>query len=317
MAKYTVLIPQDVAEEGKAYLRDRGYEIKMGKGITAQQMKEDVIGCDAILARTAPFPAEVLDAGDKLRVIGRHGVGVDNIDVKRATELGIVVTYAPESNCNTVAELAIGFVIALGRNIVKCDKAVRSNDFEIRNRMKGMDLKGKTLGVMGLGKIGRLVAQKAYHGLAMDVIGYDPFLKASDCPEGIVKVDEWDEMFKKSDFISLHIPSTKDTKHSIGKREFEMMKSSAYLINTARGDLLVEDEMVNALKNGKIAGAGLDVFEQEPPSHDHPLFALDNVILTPHNAALTTECMIRMAVTAAQGIDEVLSGKKPTFPINN
>ncbi len=315
MTEYKVLIPQDVAEEGKAYLRDRGYEIKMGRGISAEEMKADVVDCDAILARTAPFPAEVLEAGSKLRVIGRHGVGVDNIDVKRATELGIAITYTPNANCNTVAELAIGFIIALGRNIVRCNQAVRAGDFEIRNRLKGMDLKGKTLGVMGLGKIGRLVAQKAHHGLAMDIIGYDPFLKAEDYPEGVVKVDDWDEMFKTSDFISLHIPSTEETKHSIGKREFEMMKPSAYLINTARGELLVEEELVSALQNGDIAGAGLDVFEQEPPTQDHPLFALDNVILTPHNAALTTECMVRMAVTAAQGIHEVLSGQEPTYPV--
>ncbi len=317
METYKVLIPQDVAEEGKAYLRDRGYEIKMGQGITAEQMKEDVVDCDAILARTAPFPAEVLKAGSKLRVIGRHGVGVDNIDVKQATEQGIVVTYTPNANCNTVAELAVGFIIALGRNIVRCDKTMRTGDFEIRNRLKGMDLEGKTLGVMGLGKIGRRVAEKAHHGLGMNVIGYDPFLKAEDCPEGVVKADDWDEMFKTADFISLHIPSTEETKHSIGKCEFEMMKPSAYLINTARGDLLVEEELVSALQNGEIGGAGLDVFEEEPPAQDHPLFALDNVILTPHNAALTTECMVRMAVTAAQGIHEVLSGQKPTYPVNN
>jgi len=316
MGKYKVLIPQDIAMEGKVYLRDKGYEIKMGKGSTVEQIKEDVVDCDAILARTASFPAEVLEAGEKLKVIGRHGVGVDNIDVKRATELGIYVTNASESNCNTVAELAIGFVIALGRNLLKCDRAVRDNHFEIRNQLTGMDIKGKTLGVLGLGKIGRLVALKAYHGLAMNVIGYDPYLSKSQCPEGVEKIDKLDEIFEKSDFTSVHIPLTKDTKHSIGKHQFDMMKSTAYFINTARGDIVHEDELINALKKGDIAGAGLDVFEQEPPARNHALFALDNVILTPHNASLTTECMIRMAVVAAQGIDEVLSGKKPTYPVN-
>lgn len=317
MAKYKVLIPQDIVEEGKAYLRDRGYEIKMGKGITVEQIKEDVVDCDAILARTTPFPAEVLEAGNKLRVVGRHGVGVDNIDVKRATELGIYVTNARESICDTVAELVVGLIIALGRNMVRGDKAVRANDFEIRNRLKGIDLKGKTLGILGLGKIGQQVALKAHHGLSMNIIGYDPFLKASECPEEVVKVDDCDEIFKKSDFISVHIPSTKDTKRSIGKREFEMMKPSAYFINTARGDIVNEKELISVLDNKGIAGAGLDVFEQEPPAQDHPLYALDNVILTPHNASLTTECMIRMAVTAAQGIHEVLSGQKPTYPVND
>jgi len=301
MEKYKVLIPQDVAKEGKTYLRDRGYEIKMGQGITAEQMKEDVVDCDAILARTAPFPAEVLKAGTKLRVIGRHGVGVDNIDVKQATEQGIIVTYTPNANCNTVAELAVGFIIALGRNIVRCDKAMRSGDFEIRNRLKGMDLEGKTLGVIGLGKIGRLVRT-----------GHECYrLRSFSQSRGLPGRS------RQGDFISLHIPSTEETKHSIGKREFEMMKPSAYLINTARGDLIVEEELISALQNGEIGGAGLDVFEQEPPPQDHPLFALDNVILTPHNAALTTECMVRMALTAAQGIHEVLSGQKPTYPVND
>jgi D-3-phosphoglycerate dehydrogenase len=316
MAAYKVLIPQDVAEEGKAYLRERGYEIKMGSGITVDAIKQDVVDCDAILARTAPFPAEVLEAGKKLKVVARHGVGVDNIDVAKATELGIQVTNARESNSNTVAELALGFIIALGRNLVLCDKAFRAGDFEIRNRLKGIDLEGKTLGVLGMGKIGRLLAMKAHYGLSMNIIGYDPYLKAEDFPEEVKKVDDWDEIFRTADFLSVHIPSTPETKKSIGKKEFGMMKQSAYFINAARGDVVVEEELVAALQNGDIAGAGLDVFEEEPPKKDHPIFALDNVVLTPHNAALTKECMIRMATHAAQGIDEVLNGRKPTWPVN-
>lgn len=313
---YTVLIPQDIAEEGKQYLRERGYEIKMGSGADVASIKADVVDCDAILARTAPFPAEVLEAGKNLKVISRHGVGVDNIDVEKATELGIRVTYAVESNSNTVAELCLGFIIALGRNLVRCDKATRAGDFEIRNRLKGMDLEGKTLGVLGMGKIGRLVAKKAHFGLDMEIIGYDPYLKAEDFPEYVKQIDSWDELFAQSDFITIHIPSTPKTKQSIGKREFELMKSSACLINAARGDVVVEPELVEALKSGTIGGAGLDVFEQEPPPEDHPLFSLENVVLTPHNAALTHECMIRMALHAAQGIDEVISGKEPTWPVN-
>lgn len=317
MAKYKVLIPQDIAEEGKAYLRDRGYEIKMGQGSTVEQIKNDVVDCAAILARTAPFPAEVLEAGKKLRVIGRHGVGVDNIDVKRATELGIYVTNARDANSNTVAELAVGFIIALGRNMVRCDRAVRDGDFEIRNRLKGMDLAGKTLGVLGLGKIGRLVARKAYYGLEMNIVGYDPFLKAEQFPEFVNRAEQWDEIFQKSDFLTVHVPLTRETKNSIGKNEFEMMKPSAYFINTARGDIADEQELIKALQNAAIKGAALDVFEEEPPAADHPLYKMDNVILTPHNASLTAECMIRMALAAAQGIDEVLSGRKPTYPVNN
>ncbi len=313
---YKVLIPQDVMEEGKAYLREKGYEIKMGSGITVEDIKKDVVDCDAILARTAPFPEEVLEAGGKLKVIGRHGVGVDNIAVKRAEEMGIWVTNALESNSNTVAEWALGMIMALGRNFVRGDKAVRGGDWELRNRVRGVDLEGKTLGVLGMGKIGRLVAGKAYHGLSMKVIGYDPYLKEGDFPEYVKKVEGWEEIFKSCDFLTVHIPSTPDTKKSVGAKEFELMKESAFLINGARGDVVDEDALVAALEAGKIAGAGLDVFEQEPPAKDHKLYGLENVILTPHNAALTSECMKRMALHAAQGIHEVLSGQEPTWPVN-
>ncbi len=313
---YKVLIPQDISEEGKVYLRERGYEIKMGSGATVEAIKADVVDCDAILARTAPFPAEVLEAGKKLKVVARHGVGVDNIDLEKAEELGIYVTNAVESNSNTVAELTLGFIIALGRNMVVCDKATRAGDFEIRNRLKLMDLEGKTVGVLGMGKIGRLVANKAHYGLNMKIIGYDPYLEAKDFPKEVEKVEQWDDLFKNSDFISVHIPATAKTKKSIGMKEFKLMKDTAFFINAARGEVVNEPELVKALQDGIIGGAGLDVFEQEPPQNDHPFFALDNVILTPHNAALTKECMIRMATHAAQGIDEVLTGKTPSWPVN-
>ena len=314
---YKVLIPQDVMEEGKEYLRERGYEIQMGSGITVEDIKKDVVDCDAILARTAPFPEEVIEAGEKLKVIARHGVGVDNIAVKRAEELGIWVTNARESNSNTVAEYATGMIVALGRNFVRGDRATRSGDWELRNRVRGVDIEGKTLGVLGMGKIGRIVAKKASLGLSMKVIAYDPFLAGRDFPEEVEKVEEWNEVFDRADFISVHIPSTAETKKAIGKAEFERMKEGAYLINAARGDVVDEEALVTALEDGDIAGAGLDVYEQEPPASKHPLYGLENVILTPHNAALTTECMRRMALHAAQGIHEVLSGQNPTWPVNS
>lgn len=314
---YKVLIPQDVMEEGKAFLREKGYKIKMGSGITVDEIKSDVVDCDAILARTAPFPEEVIEAGEKLRVIARHGVGVDNIAVKRAEELGIWVTNARESNSNTVAEYATGMIVALGRNFVRGDRAVRSGDWELRNRVRGVDIDGKTLGVLGMGKIGRLVTMKAALGLSMKVIGYDPFLAPGDFPEEVEKVDEWDDIFERSDFISVHIPSSPETKKAIGKAEFDRMKNGAFLINAARGDVVDEEALAAALEAGDIAGAGLDVYEQEPPAADCRLYGLENVILTPHNAALTIECMRRMAMHAAQGIHEVLTGKKPTWPVNS
>ncbi len=314
---YKVLIPQDIAPEGKEYLLHRGYEIKMGSGITPAQIAADVVGCDAILARTANFPAQVIEAGDRLKVISRHGIGTDNIDVARATELGIWVTYAPESNAKTVAEYTIGCLVALARQFIRTDRATRAGDWEIRNRLVGEDLEGKVLGVVGLGRIGRLVARKAALGLEMKVIGHDPFLKPGQFPEEVRAVARLEELLSTADFVTLHLPATAANRGSFGEKEFKMMKKSAYFINAARGEIVDEAALFSSLHAGDIAGAALDVFSKEPPERDNPLFGLDNVLLTPHNAALTKECMIRMALHAAQGIDEVLSGRRPTWPVND
>jgi D-3-phosphoglycerate dehydrogenase len=313
---YTVLIPQDVAEEGKRYLRERGYVIRMGSGIAADTLKKEVEECDAILVRTAPLTADVLRAAKKLRVIAKHGIGVDNIDVAAATERGIYVTYAPLSNAATVAEHTLGLMIALAKNLVRCDKACRSGDFTTRHTLPGMDLEGKTLGLIGLGRIGSMVAKKAALGLDMKVIGYDPHVAPEKVAAPVERTADREQVFRIADFISLHVPATPETKKIVGKREFALMKPTAYLINASRGEVVDEAALVEALQRNEIAGAGLDVFEQEPPSADNPLFRLESVIVTPHNAALTREATTRMALHAAIGIDEVLSGKKPSWPIN-
>jgi D-3-phosphoglycerate dehydrogenase len=313
---YTVLIPQPVAEEGKDYLRERGYEVKTGSGYTVDIIREEVKGCDAILVRTAPLPAEVLQAEKRLKVIGRHGVGVDNIDLETASELGIYVTNTPEANANSVAEQTMGLIIACARNYSLCDREIRKGNFEIRDQIRGVDLEGKIVGIVGLGAIGSRVAQKAIYGFDMKVIAYDPYVNKEKVPAEITLVDSWEELFQTADFVTLHLPAIPETKGSVGKEEFEMMKSTAYFINAARGEIVNEAELIKALQEKTIAGAGLDVFEREPPAKDNLLFQLDNVILTPHNAALTKECTIRMAVQSAMGIDDVLSGRTPKWPVN-
>ncbi len=311
---YKVLIPQDIAAEGKAYLTERGYEIKMGSGATEEAIIRDVADCDAIVARTAPFTAAVMEAAPRLKVIGRHGVGVDNIDLKTAERLGIWVTNAPQSNSNTVAELVVGLVVTLGRQMTFCEREFRKGNFEIRNKVRGMDLEGKLVGIVGLGKIGRLAANKLRLGLGMKILAYDPYVSPAQAPEGVEMTDSWEDIFARPDFVTLHMPFT--GKKMVGMKEFSLMKPSAYFINVARGEILFENELIEALRQKKIAGAALDVFEKEPPDRDNPLLAMDNVIVTPHNAALTTECTIRMAVHAAIGIDEVLTGKTPSWPVN-
>ncbi|MCU0602337.1 MAG: hydroxyacid dehydrogenase [Desulfobacterales bacterium] len=312
-----VLIPQDVAQPGKDYLRARGHEIKMGSGVTADAIAADVVDCDAILARTAPFPAKVFEAGKKLKVISRHGVGYDNIDVAKATELGIWVTFAPESNADTVAEHAIGCIFTLARNFLQLDRETRAGNWGIRDKLLGFDLSGKVLGIVGLGKIGRRVAQKASRGLDMKVVGYDPFLELEQIGEFATPVTSMEEVFGAADFVSVHIPGGAATKGIINKKLFAVMKKTAFFINASRGDVVAESDLIEALRNGTIAGAAIDVYEKEPPPKDNPLMNMGNVLLTPHNASQTRECMIRMALHAAQGIDEVLSGKRPTWPVND
>ncbi len=255
-----------------------------------------------------------MEAAPKLKVIGRHGVGVDNIDLKAAERLGIWVTNAPLSNSNTVAEIAVGMVVALGRQMTYCEREFRKGNFEIRNKVRGMDLEDKVLGIVGLGKIGRLVANKARLGFGMKILAYDPFVPQAKAPEGVEMTDKWEDIFARPDFVSLHMPYL--GKKMVGMKEFSLMKPTAYFINVARGELVLENELIEALRANKIAGAALDVFEKEPPDRDNPLLTMDNVIVTPHNAALTAECTIRMAVHAAIGIDEVMNGKTPSWPVN-
>lgn len=309
-----VLIPQDVAQEGKQYLLDRGYEIKMGSGITVAAIATDVADCAAILARTAPFTAEVLDAGKLLKVIGRHGVGVDNIDCRHAEELGIWVTNAPESNAGSVAEDTIGLIVASARNYIRCDREFRAGNFEVRNQVKGVDVDGKVLGILGLGRIGKMVARKASLGLNMRIVGYDPYVK--EFP-GVIMAESAAEVCRQADFLTLHLPSLPETREMMNAKLFSLMKPTSYFINAARGELVKERDLIDALRSGRIAGAALDVYEKEPPAGDNPLFGMENVILTPHNAALTRECTTRMALHAAMGIDDVLSGRKPKWPVNN
>lgn len=311
-----VLLPEEVAETGLSFLEERGYVIKRSNKESLDELKRDIADCDALLLRTMQCPAELIDSGKKLKVIGRHGVGTDNIDLEAARGKGVVVTYTPQANSGSVAEHTLALILGTAKNIGRCDRGMHRGDFALRSRIKGVDLEGKTLGVIGLGKIGRLTAIKAARGFDMKVIGYDPYIGKCGFPEEVEYTDEWSYVFGASDFITVHIPATKDTVGLIGEKEFSMMKKSAFFINVSRGTIADEEALVGALERGEIAGAGLDVYAQEPPSPENPLFRLENVVLTPHNASLTFEAMDRMSLHAAQGIHEVLSGHDPTWKVD-
>lgn len=307
-----ILLPQDIARCGKDYLLERGYELKMGRGISEEEIAADVEGCAAIIARLGNFSCRALEAGKELRIIARHGAGFDNIDLKAAQEKGIWVTNDPVSNGNAVAEHTVAMLMGIAGSLVEMDRAVRTGDFGIRNRRLTLEVFGKTLGIIGFGRIGRMVAKKAGEGLGMKILAYDCFSQSEDTQ----MASSLEEVLGQADFISLHMPLTEQTRGMIGRRELETMKPEAIIINTARGELINEKELIEALQRGTIAGAALDVFEQEPPEAGNPLLSMEQVLLSPHNAALTENAMNQMALTAAKAVDDLLSGKKPEHVVS-
>ncbi|PZE21413.1 hydroxyacid dehydrogenase [Paenibacillus xerothermodurans] len=315
MKRPKVMVPQKIAQEGIERLEQAGLEVVYSSKPVTDVVTEVPEDCDAILIRTAKLGRQVIEQCPNLRVIARHGIGVDNIDIDAATEKGIYVTNVPRSNVNSVAEHAVGMMISLAHHIVKADKELRKGRFEVRNLFIGTELSGKTLGLIGCGNIGRLVAKKCAAGLDMNVIVYDPYVKEIGMA-GVSLVDSIDEILTESDFISLHVPYLPEMHHFINADAFKKMKNSAYLINCARGGLVDEDALYHAIKNGEIAGAGFDVFAAEPAPSEHALWELEQVIVTPHMAAHSAEAMIRMAVGAADEIIAVLNGQEPMHCVN-
>jgi len=313
--KKVVYIPLEIEQEGIAYLRKKGYELKFAKDVEKSTIISDIEDCDAVLTRSnAMFDKDVIQAGGKLKIISKYGVGLNNIDITTATEQGIRVTTTPEANANVVAEHTMALLLTLSKRILVMDRALRNGDFLVRHREYSEDLEGRTLGIIGLGRIGMLVAKKAYYGFDMHVVGYDPYQYV--VADYIRQTDQLEKVLKGADYISLHVPLTDSTKHMISTNEFNQMKNTAFLINTTRGGTVDEVALIEALKMKEIQGAALDVFEKEPPERDNELFSLDNCIVTPHTAALSKTGSVKMAMHAAIQVDQVLRGEKPSWPVN-
>jgi D-3-phosphoglycerate dehydrogenase len=310
-----VFLTERIHDEGIKILESTAKVVK-GWELGEEIFWKEADRCDAILIRSAKISGELIKNAPNLKVVGKHGIGVDNIDVKAATERGIVVVNAPESNINAVAEHALTLIMTLAKNIVLLDHKVRLGDFDLRTKFTNMELKGKIAGIIGLGKIG-LILVKQLQSLGMKIIGYDPYVQTSAMEKiGVDLVDDLDKIFMSSDIVSIHVPLNESTKGMIGEQELKKMKKAALLINVSRGTIIDEQALCQALKNGEIAGAALDVFEQEPPATENPLFDLDNIIFSPHNAALTDEALIAMATHSAQGIVDCLNGIKPKYVVN-
>jgi D-3-phosphoglycerate dehydrogenase / 2-oxoglutarate reductase len=314
--KKKILIVQPIHESGVRVFDDR-FDVRVASDPSVPTVIKEIKGVEGVVLRMAPFTREIIEAADSLKVIGRHGVGVDTIDVKAATERGIIVTNTPEANAISVAEHTITAIGALAKRVVVYDRAIRTGGWQIRDSYRAVDLDGKTLGLVGIGRIGSLVARKAAVAFNMKVIAFDPYVAPEKAREmGIALVPASEDVFRQADVVSMHTPLTPETRRFVNAARLGLMKSSAFLINFSRGEVVDETALYAALKTGVIAGAAIDVYDPEPPLNDNPLYELENIILSPHSAALTQECVIRMAVGAAEGVVDALTGKRPQFVVN-
>jgi D-3-phosphoglycerate dehydrogenase len=284
-------------------------EIRLTDAKGGPELLAAVADADVVMARRDPFGRDAMEAAPKLRGIVTGGVGVEKVDVAAATELGIVVANSP-GNTVTVAESAILLMLALAKHMLSWIEAGKSGT-EPNSTMHGMELYGKTVGIVGFGRIGRWVAELA-RAFRMKVIAYDPYVQSSDLAE-IVSLED---LLRRSDFVTLHPVLTPETHHLINAERLALMKPTAYLINTSRGGVIDEPALIEALRQGKLAGAGLDVFEKEPPDLDNPLLAMPNVIGTPHGLSHAEESFRRQAEMAQESILALLDGRMPEYTVN-
>lgn len=298
-AKYFVLVSDKLSPAGVQVFKEApGIEVEVRTGLSPEELKACIGNYHGLAVRSATkVTAEVVEAATNLKVIGRAGTGVDNVDVEAATKKGIIVMNTPLGNRVATAEHTIALLLALCRQIPQADASMRAGKWE-KTKFMGVELYEKTLGVIGLGNVGSAVAARA-KGLGMKVIGCDPHLPGERARALGVPLFSLDKLLSQADFITIHTPLNPQTSGMLGKREIEMMKPGAQIINCARGGLVDEAALISALGEGKVAGAALDVFEQEPVLPDSPLLKLENVVLTPHLGAATKEAQQNVAVEVA------------------
>lgn len=309
-----ILAVDGISAKGIEFLRAE-FEVDVHDKISHEELLEIIPNYDALMVRSASkITADVIDRADKLKIIGRAGVGVDNIDLNAATARGIIVINSPGGNTIAATEHTFAMMLSMARNIPIANSTVHQGQWN-RKDYVGVELKGKTLGVIGMGRIGAGVAKRAI-AFGMKVIGYDPYLSEERANDLGVKVGAFDELISTSDFITVHMPLTPDTKNMIAMPQLKKMKSGVRLINCARGGIINEQDLATALKEGLIAGAAIDVFVDEPIPADHPLIGIKNVVLTPHLGASTVEAQIGVSLDVAEGIRAALNGEPVTAAVN-
>lgn len=310
MKRKVIISGPAIADEAMQILEARNIDAVMIPPYTKSEVIADLAQkeqIDAILVRMGDINETVIGASGKLRVIAKHGVGVNNIDVFAATKHNIPVMITRAANARSVSEHTLTMILALMKSLPRLDAGLREGKWE-KTTFKGIEVSGKILGIIGFGSIGRDLATLV-KPLNMRILVFDPLLAEDDVPAGVVRMDGLDELLRDADVVSLHCPLTELTRDMIGADQLKMMKPNAFLINAARGELVYEAALVKALRDGVIAGAGLDSFAKEPPEPDNPLWALPNVLVTPHVAAVTTEAFRRMGMQAVENILSILDNE--------
>ncbi|MDF2565420.1 MAG: Phosphoglycerate dehydrogenase [Massilibacillus sp.] len=305
-----VVISHRLHDDGMAVLEKANVKVAITNNGDPKAMLPELLDAEGLIIRIGSIDRETMLAAKNLKVIGRPGVGVDDVDVEAATELGIPVVIAPGANTRSVAEHAFAFMFAAAKDMVRSDKELRKGNFNIRSSYKAFELYGKTLGLVGYGNIGSILA-KMSASIGMQVVVYDPFVKPEVIEkEGYQHETDLNAVLKIADVISLHVPLTPKTKNLIGAAELEIMKSNAILINCSRGGIIDEIALVKALENNQIHTVATDVFANEPVTADEPLFQYDNIIVSPHMAGQTKEAASGVATMAAEGVIAVMNGQR-------
>ncbi len=319
MARRPVILSlTGMREEGLGVLRAAGV-LTLATSLEPAVLHREIADADALVVRTAgTIDAALMDAAARLRVIGRHGVGYDQIDVPAATERGIQVVYTPGANTQSVAEHTIAFLIGLSKNFPGQMRALIEGRYNDRTRLVGHDLRGRTLGIVGFGRIGRRVAEIAHLGLGMRIL-YNDIVPAPLKVESHVAARQvtFEELMGESDLVTVHVPLDRSTRHMIRPESLALMKPGALLVNTCRGPVVDERAVALALDSGRLGGYAADVYEVEPPAADHPLIGRPDCLLTPHSAAQTVEGLINMARGVAEDVVGVLNGQPPRNPVND
>jgi D-3-phosphoglycerate dehydrogenase len=312
MKPFRVLLYEDMHQAGKQVLAEKA-EILFARSLDEDDLIEQVKDIDALIIRAnGAVSIRLMDAAPRLKVIGRHGVGLDAIDLDAAKERDIVVCNTPVANVESVAEQAVGLMLAISKHIARADKAMREGGWQVRYEYIGQELWGRTLGLIGLGRIGGRVAEICHYAFNMPILYYDIISYPQAEEELGARKLLLDDVLAEADYISVHVPLLPATQGLIGQEQFKLMNMGAILINTARGPIIDEMALVEALTNGHLAGAGLDVYSIEPVAADNPLLRLENVVLTPHMAAHTEDSLRAMSLVA-EDVLRVLEGREPVY----